>query len=584
MKEKPVTIIRTIKQLFVNAFSGCFGRVAVIILIGLVYGSVNVLVTVCTQNFFDQLGQNEEKIIINLLVLMLVIMLHYIAMAAQNALMEDSSFKIQKNLSIKLYRKASELEAICFEDQRWLEKIQKAKDGIINGTFFINVCFCIVSYYIPYFILMNVYLSSIRAELSFTMLLVFFPVLFSQIIRMRSYTAYSDQSAHYNRQFHHYEECIKGKKFYRETRLLGAGSFFLKLYQESLRIYDQEKWKTVRKSGLAELSAKLITLLGYLAILLFYVWEFFKGFITLGTFAALFTSIHTMFAVMEQLICSHIGRLSEEIGSVKNYVSFITEPVTEKYEENLLTEESEIELEHVYFRYPNQEEYTLKDINLKLKVGQCTALVGENGAGKSTLVKIICGLYKPDRGIIKIDGKRIQSGSEKALMKEVSAVFQNYGKYEMSVKDNIIISNSTQEKCKKQINACLQKVGFSDAFLDETDLILSRRFGGIELSGGQWQRLAIARSMYRKGKILLLDEPTAAIDPLEENQLYHLFQEISKGKLTILVTHKMGAIRMANQVVVLENGCMIEMGNHQQLIKQNGKYAQLFSAQSELYR
>ncbi|WP_291580433.1 ATP-binding cassette domain-containing protein [Clostridium sp. UBA6640] len=226
---------------------------------------------------------------------------------------------------------------------------------------------------------------------------------------------------------------------------------------------------------------------------------------------------------------------------------------------------------------------------MQVKAGETIAIVGENGAGKTTLVKLMTGIYLPTEGGVKIGGIDTSKISPKFLYSGISGVFQKYQRYKITLKENITISSmkeSEDEKLKADLETAVSK---SDLIIDEEkfpngyETMLSREFDGVDLSGGQWQRISIARGFYRDHNMIVLDEPTAAIDPVEETKIYKKFAEMSEGKTSIIVTHRLGSAKIANRIIVMDDGKIAEIGNHEELMEKKGKYAQMYEAQSKWY-
>lgn len=216
------------------------------------------------------------------------------------------------------------------------------------------------------------------------------------------------------------------------------------------------------------------------------------------------------------------------------------------------------------------------------------AIVGENGAGKSTIAKLILGIFVPTTGNVYIGNHSTRDFSGESVYEKSSAVFQNFQRYKMTLKQNVAISDLTMENSQTQISESLRcmdiKVDDYTVYPDGLDSLLSKEFGGTDLSGGQWQRIAIARGMYRRHKIIVLDEPTAAIDPLEESKIYKQFAEISKGKTSIIITHRIGSARIADKIIVMDKGTIVGYGNHEELIKENKLYRTMFNSQAQWYQ
>jgi ATP-binding cassette subfamily B protein len=244
-------------------------------------------------------------------------------------------------------------------------------------------------------------------------------------------------------------------------------------------------------------------------------------------------------------------------------------------------------MKNVSFTYPLAESPSITDINLKRTQGETVAIVGENGAGKSTLVRLMIGLYKPCTGTVTFGGLNTSDTPLKTLFKHISGVFQKFQRYQLTLRENIQMGDKSSSE---EISRALTQAGMlENGELDPAtypkgyDTMLGREFDGVDLSGGQWQRVAIARGLYRAHNIVVLDEPTAAIDPIEESKIYEKFIEISQNKTAIIVTHRLGSTKIADRVIVMEKGKITDIGNHEELLAKGGAYATMFHAQAEWY-
>lgn len=246
---------------------------------------------------------------------------------------------------------------------------------------------------------------------------------------------------------------------------------------------------------------------------------------------------------------------------------------------------AEIKFENVSFRYPGADCDTLKNINITIKAGETLLIVGENGAGKSTFAKLLCGLYRPTHGRVLLNGHDIALISQDKYSSHISAVFQDYNLLAMSIADNV---SSIQEHNKASIyNALAQTYLFEKMTQLENgiDTQLYRIFDekGVEFSGGEMQRLAIARAIYKNTPIIVLDEPTSALDPKSEYDIYSSFKKLVANRTAVCISHRLSSIKFSDKVAVFNNGEIVEYGTHDDLIKKKGVYADLFKIQSELY-
>lgn len=244
-----------------------------------------------------------------------------------------------------------------------------------------------------------------------------------------------------------------------------------------------------------------------------------------------------------------------------------------------------IEFQGVSFRYPGSDHFVLKDINFTLQPSERVALVGENGAGKSTLVRLLLGLYRPTEGRILAGGRDLAELPPEYLHERMAAVFQDFVQYLFPVYDNIAMGRLGTATVA-DVRAAAELAGASEyieSLPDGYRTQLGREMEGVDLSGGQWQKLAIARALVRNTEVIILDEPTAALDPLAEAEIYQQFLEMTSGRTAVMISHRLGSARMAHRIIVLKGGRIVEEGDHDALVKQDGEYARLFSLQAQWY-
>jgi ATP-binding cassette subfamily B protein len=249
---------------------------------------------------------------------------------------------------------------------------------------------------------------------------------------------------------------------------------------------------------------------------------------------------------------------------------------------------SGIEFRGVGFRYPDSEDWVVRHIDLKIHPGEKIALVGHNGAGKTTLIKLLSRLYDPTEGMILMDGVDIREIAPLQLRQKIGVIFQDFVRYHLPVSENIGFGQIEAADQMDKIIEAARKSG-ADGIVEQLpegyQTMLGRWFhGGHELSLGQWQRIALARAFMRDAEILVLDEPTASLDAQTEYEIFRHFQELTEGKMAILISHRFSTVRMADRIVVIQGGRITEIGSHQELLGREGLYARLFSMQAEGYR
>jgi ATP-binding cassette subfamily B protein len=244
--------------------------------------------------------------------------------------------------------------------------------------------------------------------------------------------------------------------------------------------------------------------------------------------------------------------------------------------------------ENVSFKYPNTNKWAVKNISFTLNAGEKLALVGENGAGKTTLIKLLTRLYDPTEGRILLDGYDLKEYDLAGLRQLIGVIFQDYVKFQMNVSENIAIGKiDEREEPPKIVHAAEQSLADKviNKLPDGYNQMLGRRFAnGVELSGGEWQKVALGRAYMRDAQLIVLDEPTSALDARAEYEVFQRFAELTKGKSAVLISHRFSTVRMADRIMVLQQGQQVEIGSHEELLEQDGYYAELFNLQAKGYR
>jgi ATP-binding cassette subfamily B protein len=244
--------------------------------------------------------------------------------------------------------------------------------------------------------------------------------------------------------------------------------------------------------------------------------------------------------------------------------------------------------EDVGFRYLNSERWANRHLSFTLRPGERLALVGENGAGKTTLIKLLTRLYDPSEGRILLDGVDLREYDPAELRNQVGVIFQDYLRYQMTMAQNIAVGNIGRLEDRGLIEAAAEQslaAALAEKLPGRYDQELGRRFRqGVELSGGEWQKVALARAYMRDAQLLILDEPTAALDARAEYEVFQRFAELTKGKTAVLISHRFSTVRMADRILVLDKGEMLEIGSHEELLAAEGRYAELFHLQARGYR
>jgi ATP-binding cassette subfamily B protein len=492
-------------------------------------------------------------------------------------------FKVTGYLDQKIHQKAARLAALNYEDPEILDCINKAKSGAENANK-LSYLTTLVFYYGTFLLAMGIYLSSLRPLLILALLFIMIPLVIAQLLKGRFFSRFTDESAPLERKMDYYERTIYSREYFKETRLLGIFGFVKELYLDTLALFSKKRWQAAKKTYNLEIFLRLLTLAGYFGVLYLLLDSLLTGYISVGAFAAVFTFTGRFFGEMSWGFHYYLGNVMESIGPIKSYVQFMN--LEEQAGQDIDLDYSEgISLENVYFRYPFAKKDAVAGINLSIKPGETIALVGKNGAGKTTLVRLLLGILPPSAGQVRVGKTDLSDVAMQQLYQKTSAVFQKFQKYKMSLQDNVIISDPESQLKPDLLAKALTEadVSLDENFSEGLNTMLSREFEGIDLSGGGWQRVSLARGLYKNSDFIILDEPTSAIDPIEETRLYKKFAKIAKGKIAVIVTHRLGSAKIADRIVVLDDGKIEAVGNHEQLITAGGLYAKMYQEQAKWY-
>ena len=334
----------------------------------------------------------------------------------------------------------------------------------------------------------------------------------------------------------------------------------------------------------------LLSTATYYGAYVFVLYQTVTGVLTIGTMTFLGGAFQRMQGIMQNT-ANRFSQVANIGMYLQDFFDFMDiKPRSKKLKESIPVpdfNQSEIVFENVGFKYFGSNQYALKNLNFTLKFGESLALVGENGAGKTTLVKLIARLYTPTEGRILWNGIDIQEFDYEEYRSKIGIIFQDFIRFMFTARENIAVGNIAKKDDFLQIEDAAQK-SLADILINQLenkyDQMLGKRFvGGVELSGGQWQKIALARAYMRDAELVILDEPTAALDARAEHEVFLRFSELMEGKTAVLISHRFSTVRMASRILFLEYGQILEFGTHEELVGKGGKYAELFELQARGY-
>ena len=498
-------------------------------------------------------------------------------------------------LTAALNEKAARLEVIEFETLAAHERLELAQQGV-DAAITMLLFFLFPVYQLIFSVAAAGYLYSLSPLLALVVPLVFAPRIVSHLVRASRYYRLERKTVPLLREFEYLERCLVDREYFKETRVLGAGARLLQRYRAALARFSAERWREDLRVGGIDLGLNVVVLLGYGGSFLLAAWLLADGSIGVGGFAVVIYAVSRLLLTTEAVM-NMLGASSGASATASHLIEFL------RLDEGRRQERQErqgrqgaggarpgpgsLAARGAAFTYPGGARPALRGVTLALDHGITLALVGVNGAGKTTLAKLLLGLYAPSEGQVIRAGVDTRQAAKEEVRADTSAVFQNFQRYQMTLRDNVVLADEAAAGDESQVRRALRDGGVPEELWhgpDGLDVMLSREFGNRDLSLGQWQRLAIARGLFRRRGTILLDEPTASIDPLEEQAVYERFMKIAAGRTAIIVTHRLASARLADRILVLDGGRIVEDGTHAELLARRGRYHRMFTAQAAWYR
>ena len=391
------------------------------------------------------------------------------------------------------------------------------------------------------------------------------------------------------RQQHYLETLLTREDYAKEVQLYQLGDTLLQRYHDIFdRLYDEDRRLTMQK-GLWGYLLGLLSTGAFYAVYAWIVMEAIAGKISLGEMTMYLVVFRQGQSTFASTLTS-IGGMYEDNLYLANLYEFLEQPIPQyhgKIRQGISQEG--IRFEHVSFCYPESQQPVLEDISLHLHHGEKLAIVGENGSGKTTLIKLLTRLYQPSSGKILLDGVDLNDWDIDILRKRIGVIFQNFVQYQFTVGENVGVGDIEHLNDDQEWEIASEK-GMAKPFIDNMPQGFGTQLGkwfkgGQELSGGQWQKVALSRAFMRsQADILVLDEPTAAMDAEAEMNIFNHFRSLTKDQMVVLISHRFSTVRMADKIIVMANGRIIEQGSHEQLLEADGRYAHLFSLQAAGYK
>lgn len=492
--------------------------------------------------------------------------------------------------SVKIMQHASTLDLDQFEDSVFYDKLERARQQTIGRTILLSQVMSQVQDLISMGFLLTG-LIAFNPWLILLLLVAIIPTFLGESYFNSQNYALSRSQTPERRELDYVRYLGASDETAKEVKIFGLADFIIDRFKTlSNRFYNDNSKLAVRRSAWGTFFS-IIGSIGYYAAYGFIIYDTVTGKTTVGSLTFLAGSFRQLSSLMENML-NRFTSVSQGAIYLNDFIEFFEIKPKIAVADMPLPFPNPIKegfrFENVGFQYHHSVLWANRNLNFTLHPGEKLALVGENGAGKTTLVKLLARLYDPTEGRILLDGIDLKEYDINGLRLNLGIIFQDYIRYQMTLSQNIAVGNIAQVENTELIKKAARE-SLADALADKLpghyEQWLGRRFNeGIELSGGEWQKVALARAYMKDAQVLILDEPTAALDARAEYEVFQRFAELTQGKSAVLISHRFSTARLADRILVLDKGTMLEAGTHEELLAHNGRYAELFALQAKGYQ
>jgi ATP-binding cassette subfamily B protein len=491
--------------------------------------------------------------------------------------------------SVKIMAHAATLDLDQFEDSAFYDKMERARQQTIGRTILLSQ----VLSQVQDLITMGFLAAGLMVFNPWLIVLLFIAIipafLGESYFNDQNYALTRRQTPE-RRELDYFRYLGASDETAKEVKIFNLSAFIISRFKQlSQKFYADNKLLSIRRSVWGSVFSMLGSL-GYYSAYVFIIMKAINGKISIGDLTFLAGSFRQLKSLLEGIL-NRFTTVSQGAIFLSDFFEFFAIESKIKPSTKIIPFPKPIQqgfvFENVGYKYNNSERWASRHLNFTLHAGEKLALVGENGAGKTTLVKLLARLYEPTEGRILLDGHDLRDYDINELRLQIGIIFQDFLRYQMTASQNIATGNIVEnENANRIINSAEQSLAnfVVEKLPEKYNQQLGRRFNnGVELSGGEWQKVALARAYMRDAQLIILDEPTAALDARAEYEVFQRFADLTKGKTAVLISHRFSTVRMADRILVLDKGELIEIGSHTELLQKNGRYAELFNLQARGY-
>lgn len=494
---------------------------------------------------------------------------------------------IQFYLDAVMIKKTANCDLSFFDSPSLKRTMRLSRIYILNLQKMSEIVFDFINH-VSSMIIAIMLLSSLNWMVVLVILFTSFPSIIVEFKNRKLDLEFDSNNTIHDQKMEYYCDLFFNESARQDIIINHSENYIMQLYNEEWKIWNDEKEKSEVKKFLNRNIGNVVLFLGECVVYCVAIFMLIQRDLAVGDvsyYISLLTSFRSAYTGLFMLFVNY-DDVSSKVDMIRKFLG--TKAVIEKSGTLIPSKNPIIEFRNVSFSYPNSTNLVLRNCSFVINPGEVVGLVGLNGSGKSTIVKLLCRFYDPIDGEILIDGINAKEYDIVKLRALFAVLFQDYVKYSFSMRENIALSDISRVECDEQILEAAKKSlasSFIECWEKGIDENMTRQFdpNGKDLSGGQWQRVSLARAFFRDSPIILLDEPSSALDPVAENKIFEDITNLTNDKSALLISHRLSSITFADKIIFLENGQIIEKGSHTELINIGGKYAQLFSTQANKY-
>jgi ATP-binding cassette, subfamily B, bacterial len=550
---------------------------------------IKLLIDSITKATSTTTGISFSEVLWLILAVSIVYFLDEISAETGNYIRKKQSLKLESYMYDLLHTKSIRLDLINFENPEYFDCLSRASreapwrpNSILNNL--ISMFRGFLSLILMAGVLVSLHWSLAVLLIAFNLPGIWLRLHYADILYnfQREQTPEARKTAYFN-------WLLTGDRPSRELRLFGLGNYFKSLFKKSFLKQKEEEINIIRKRTRIEAISSVFKAAAVFIALLFVARRTIEGRLTLGEMTLILLAFRQGMMYLKDIFSSLSGLYEDSlfIGDTFEFLNLEEKVVAGKPVISVSDLKKNITAENLCFSYPGNERLTINNIDFEIKKGEVIAIVGSNGAGKSTLVRLLCRLYDPDKGCVKFDGTDIRKIEPDQYRKLFSVVFQDFMLYNLKAGENIRLGNTDAEDFSERIKSAAIITGIHDLISTLPkgyETVIGNLFDDSrELSWGEWQKIALARALYRDAPVLILDEPSSALDTDTEYEIFNRFREIVKGRTAILISHRFTNVNLADRIFVLNNGTIEENGTHIELMKKGGIYYNMYTKQSSRF-